>query len=142
MLATTKYLTTLLLTVAFVCLLFPPETFASQELDGYGWEIWPRDSKLIYLDGFIHGYDAKAAATAVYGYSEEIDLKRGGSRPFISRRNAHYYVKEVDAFYNKYPRCKPIKFNVLLSDMIEAWENKKKVKLATAYREIGKKCVR
>jgi len=136
-----KYLRTLLLTAAFVSLLSPAGTFASEELDGYGWEVWPADSKVTYLDGFIHGYDAKAAAT-VYGYSETgSDLNRVGSRPTISRRHARYYVKEVDAFYKHYPRCKPIKFNVLLSDMIDAWENKKKVKLAKAYRKIGKKCV-
>ena len=141
MTSTMKYLRALFLAAVFVSLLSPAGIFASEELDGYGWEIWPADSKVVYLDGFIHGYDAKAAAT-VYGYSPAgSDLSRVGSRPSVSRRNARYYVKEVDAFYKKYPRCKPIKFNVLLSDMIGVWENKKKIKLATAYREIGKKCV-
>ena len=89
-----------------VCLAFVATTFGEDALNGYGWEIWPEDAKLIYLDGFLHGYVAEKTHMNIFGYSDtHDDLLKVGSNKFVSEHDSRFYVKELDGVYQTYPLC-------------------------------------
>jgi hypothetical protein len=80
-----------------VCLAFVPTTFGEDALDGYGWEIWPEDTKLIYLDGFLHGYVAENTHMNIFGYSDtHDDLLKVGSNKFVSEKEMDTLTQQLE----------------------------------------------
>ena len=123
------------------CLAFVPTAFGEDVLDGHGWEIWPEDAKLIYLDGFLHGYVAENTHVNIFGYSDtHDDLLTVGTNKFVSEHDSHFYLKELDGFYKTYPLCKKRKFNTVLLDIIKIWGNQGGTRRSGAYKTIGETC--
>jgi hypothetical protein len=131
----------IVLIMFYVCLAFPPTTFGEDALDGHGWEIWPEDAKLIYLDGFLHGYVAENTHVNIFEYSDtHDDLLTVGSNKFVSEHDSHFYLKELDGFYQTYPLCKKRKFNTVLLDIIKIWDNQGGTRRSGVYKKIGITC--
>ncbi|MCP3677598.1 MAG: hypothetical protein GY721_08450 [Deltaproteobacteria bacterium] len=125
------------------CLLFVPTAFGEDALDGHGWEIWPEEAKLIYLDGFLHGYVAENTHVKIFGYSDtHDDLLTVGTNKFVSEHNSLFYLRELDGFYQSYPLCKKRKFNTVLLDIIKIWDNQGGTRRSGVYKKIGETCAK
>jgi hypothetical protein len=122
---------------SLLCLIFLiilPVTSFGQVPDGYTWNRLSREAKKMTAAWFFYGYDM--------GYFDGRNWKRIAKlkdgeevSAIFDYKDADFYWKEVDSFYQTFPLCKRLALPAMLAELAKVWRGQR------SYKEMGDACL-